>query len=106
MNGMVLLAQNEPTGLRRPRGTLHSASREEVGHWREMRGPHELLLFLRKVSAEKLRATRKHPGVPVNDFNAREDIRRIFVELVLNSLSLGWRHCSDIDETSDAIIDS
>jgi hypothetical protein len=80
--------------------------REEVGVRREMRGPDELLLLLGEVSAEKLSATRKHPGVPVSDLNAREDIRGILVELVLNSLSDVRRHCSDVDEARDAIVDS
>ena len=52
-----------------------------------MGGPDELLLLLGKVSAEKLRTVRKHPGASVRDLDARENIRWILVELLLDGLA-------------------
>jgi hypothetical protein len=52
-----------------------------------MGGPDEFLLFLGKVPAEKLSPFREHPSAPARDLDAREDIRQIFVELLLYRLA-------------------
>jgi len=97
VNGVILQAQDVPTGLRLPGSALEILLGEEVGVRREMRRPDELLLLLGKISAEKLCATRKHSGVPVSDLDAREYIRGILVELVLNSLADVRRNGSNVD---------
>lgn len=71
-----------------------------------MSGPHKLLLLRGKVSAEELGPIRKHPGIPISDLDAREDIRGIFIELVLNRLADIGRDRSDVDEARYSIIDS
>src|SRR5690349_1205456 len=106
MNGMVLQAQDVPARFRLPRRALELLLREEVGAWRKMRGPDELLLFLGKVATEKLRAIRKHPDVAVSELNTREDIRGILVQLVLNCLADIRRNCADVDEAGHAIVDA
>src|SRR3569833_221940 len=106
MDCVVLQAQNVPTGFRLPRGALDSTLLEEVGVRWKMCRPDELLLFLRKVSAEKLGSIRKHPGVPISNLAARKDVRGILVELGLNSLADVRRNCTNVDEASHAIIGS
>src|ERR1700722_14938920 len=78
---------------------------EQIGDGRIMGGPDELLLFLGKVSRKKLGAVRKHPGAPVRDFDASEDIRWILVELLLYGLADIRGNGPDVDEASHAIID-
>src|SRR5258708_6139905 len=68
--------------------------------------PDELLFFLGKVSREKLSTVRKHPGAPVRDLDAREDIRRILVELLLYGLADIRGDRSDVDKAGHAIIDA
>ena len=71
-----------------------------------MGGPDKLLLLLGKVSAEELSPVRKHPGSPVRDLDARKDIRRILVELVLYSLTYIRGNGCNVDEADYAIIDA
>ena len=83
MHGVVLRGQNVPTRLRLPRGALDLLLLEQIVDGRIMGCPHQLLLLLGEVSVEELSTVRKHPGAPVRDLDAREDIRRILVELLL-----------------------
>src|SRR4029077_16375909 len=106
MNGMVLQAQDVPAWLRLPRSALEILLREEVGVRREMCRPDKPLLFLGKISAEKLSPVRKHPGVPVRNLAAKKNIRWILFELILYCLSDIRRNRSDVDEPSHAIIDA
>src|SRR5213595_3070890 len=106
MHGMVLRGQNVPARLRLPRGALDLLLMEQIGDGRIMGCPDELLFFLGKVSCEKLSTVRKHPGAPVRDLDAREDIRRILVELLLYGLADIRGDHSDIDKAGHAIIDA
>src|SRR6185369_5920204 len=103
---MVLQTQNEPGWLRLPRSALEILLREEVGVRREMCRPDQFLLLFGKIPAEKLSPTRKHPGVSISDFDAREDIRWILVELLLYGLADIGGDRSDVHEASYAIIDA
>src|SRR6185369_13553580 len=66
--------------------------------------PNDLLLFLREVSTEEFRSIRKHPGTPIGDLDASEDVRGILVELILNRLASVRGNRCDVDEASYAII--
>src|SRR6476661_6285750 len=69
-----------------------------------MRSPNQLLIRLGKVACEKLGATWKHPGTPICDLDAREDVRRMFVELVLHSLPRIRGDRRYVDKANNAII--
>ncbi len=105
MHGAVLRGQNVPARLGLPRGALDLLLLEQIGHGSIMGGPNKLLFFLRKVSREKLSTIRKHPGAPVRDLDAREDIRRILVKLLLYGLADIRGNRSDVDKAGHAIID-
>jgi len=106
MDGVVLRGQDVPARLRLPRGVLDLLLLEQVGDGRIMGCPDELLFFLGKVSREKLSTVRKHPGAPVRDFDAREDIRRILVKLLLYGFADIRGDRSDVNKSGHAIIDA
>src|SRR5437867_9751265 len=68
MHGAVLLADDVPARLRLPSGSPDFRL-EQVGLGDALGRPNELLLLLRKVSAEILRALRTQPDTSVHDFN-------------------------------------
>lgn len=106
MYGVVLLGQNVPAWLRFPRRALDTLLVEEVHDGRKMGGPDEFLLLLREVSAEKLSPIRQHPGVPVRDRDARKNIRRILVELLLYGFADIRGDRCDVDKAGHAVIDA
>ena len=60
MDGVILFADDVPAGLRLPCGSPNFRL-EQVGFRDALGRPNELLLLLRKVSAEKLRALGTQP---------------------------------------------
>src|ERR1043166_6245283 len=106
MYGVVFRCQNVPARLRLPRGALDLLLMEQIGDGRIMSCPDELLFFLGKVSREKLSTVRKHPGAAVRYLDAREDIRRILVELLLYGLADIRGDRCDVDKAGHAIIDA
>ena len=106
MHGVVLRGQNVPARLRFPRGSGDLLLLEQIDDGSIMSGPNQLLVCFRKVSREKLSTVRKHPGSPVRDLDAREDIQWILVELILDGLADIRGNRSDVDEAGHAIIDT
>src|SRR5262245_57037991 len=106
MYGVVFRSQNVPARLRLPRSALDLLLLEQIGDGRIVGCPDELLFFLGKVSREKLSTVRKHPGAPVRNIDAREDIRRILIELLLDGLADVRSDRCDVDKAGHAIIDA
>ena len=106
MDSAVVVGHDVPTRLRLP-GRARGIPAEEVGSWRIMGGPNNLLLFFREISSEARYAFRTHPDAPVRDLNVFEDVGN--GELLLLALrsfvGVGGKG-SDIDEPGDAVIGS
>src|ERR1700681_3167571 len=106
MDSAVVVGHDGPTRLRLP-GRARGIPAEEVGSWRVVGGPNNLLLFLREISCEARYAFRTHPDAPVRDLNVFEDVGN--GELLLLALrsfvGVGGKR-SDIDEPGDAVIGS
>src|SRR2546422_6725464 len=75
MHGAVFFADDVPARLRLPSGSPDSRL-EQVGFGDALGRPNELLLLLRKVSAEILRALRTQPDTSIHDFDVGEDVGR------------------------------
>src|SRR4029077_1949619 len=73
VHGAVFFADDVPARLRLPGGSPRFRL-EQVGLGDALGGPNELLLLLRKVSAEILRPLRTQPDTSIHDFNIGEDV--------------------------------
>src|SRR5260370_3002586 len=73
MNGVVFFADDVPTRLRLPGGST-GLRVEQVGLGDALRRPNELLLLLRKISAEILRTFGTKPDTSIHDFNVVEHV--------------------------------
>lgn len=79
---------------------------KQVIDGRVMGRPHQSLVFLGQVSRKEFGAVRKHPGTPVGDLHARENVRRIFVELILDGLAGIRSDRRDVDQADDPLVDT
>src|SRR4030095_1163055 len=106
MHSVVLRVQNVPAWLRPPRDFVGAELLllEQIVDGRIMGGPNQLLVFLGEVSCEELGAIRKHPGTPIGDLDARKNIRRILVELVLYGLAGIRSDRCNVDEANHALV--
>src|SRR5258706_15727601 len=75
MHSAVFFADNVPARFRLPSGSSDFRF-EEVGFRDALSSPNELLLLLRKVSAEILRPLRTQPDTSIYDFDVGEDVGR------------------------------
>src|SRR5436853_430328 len=73
MHGAVFFAHDVPARLRLPSGPPDFRL-EQVGSGHALSRPNELLLLLRKVSAEILRALRTQPDTSIYDVDVGEDV--------------------------------
>ncbi len=106
MDSAVVVGDDVPTRLRLP-GGARGIPAEEVGSWRIVGGPNNLLLFFREVSSEADDAFRTHPDAPVRDLNVFEDVGNGELLLVaLRSFVRVGGKGSDIDEPGDTVIGS
>ncbi len=103
---MVVFGDDVPVRLRLPGGSAGFCVKQ-VGFRNALRGPNELLLLLRKVSAEILRALRTQPDTSVYDFDFGEDVGlREVVQLRLGRLIGVGSKCSDVDQAGNALVGS
>src|SRR5580704_10290679 len=104
MNRVVLFTDNVPSGLRFPGGAPGSCL-EQVRLRDALRRPNELLLLLRKVSAEKLCALPTQPDTTIHDFYLRKDVCRREIGLLrLPTLVRVWSERTDINQASNPIV--
>src|SRR3954466_8248557 len=85
MHSVVFRGQDVPAWLRSPRDLVRAELLllEQIIDGRIMGRPNQLLVCLGEIACEELGATRKHPGTPIRHLDARENVRGIFVELIL-----------------------
>src|SRR5258708_37421741 len=106
MNRVVVLADDVPARLRLPSGSPGFRV-EQVGFRDALSRPNELLLLLRKVSAEILRALGTEPDTSIHDFDVGEDVRLREVRLLGLRCLIGVRsERADVDQPRNAIVDS
>src|SRR4029077_1033600 len=80
---------------------------EQVGPGDALGRPNELLLLLRKVSAEILRALRTKPDTTVHDFDVGEDVSPRELGLLRLIRFIGVRsERADINQPDNAIVGS
>ena len=106
VDGAVVLADDVPAGLRLPCGSPNFRV-EKVGFRDALGRPNELLLLLREVSAEKLRALGTQPDTSIHDFNVGEDLGLRELGLLRLRRFIGVRsERADVNQTGNAIVDS
>src|SRR5712692_3316132 len=104
MHGVVFFADDIPAWLRLPSGS--SGFRvEQVGFGDALSRPNELLLLLRKVSAEILRTLPTQPDTSIHDFDVGEDVGALELGLLRLRRFIGVRsERADVNQPNDAII--
>src|SRR5260370_1242851 len=105
MDGAILGGNDGPARLRLPCGAVNLLV-EQVCVGREVGGPDDLLLLLRKVAGEILDAFREHPDPSVGNFDVAEDWCGVLVELALHGLTSIGSDRGDVNQPDDAIIGS
>src|SRR6202049_173243 len=106
MHGVVVFADDVPARLRLPSGSP-GLRLEQVGARNALGRPNELLLLLRKVSAEILRALRTQPDTSIHDFDVGEDVRLREIRLLRLRSFIGVRsERADINKPGTPIIGS
>src|SRR5947209_18998919 len=106
MHGAVVLANDIPTRLRLPCCSPNFCL-EQVGFRDALVRPNELLLLLRKVSAEKLRTLGTQPDTSIHDFDVGEDVGLREVGLLrLRRLISVRSERADVNQPDNAIVDS
>jgi hypothetical protein len=106
MDGVVFLADDVPTWLRLPGGSPRFRI-EQVGFRDTLGRPDDLLLLLRKVSAEVLRALRTQPDTSIHDFDVGEDISPWEVGLLRLRCFIGvWSQRADINQSGNTVVGS
>src|ERR1700722_7862716 len=73
VDGAVVLGDDVPAWLRLPSGSP-GFRLEQVGFGDALSRPNELLLLLRKISAEILRTVGTKPDTSIHDFDVGEDV--------------------------------
>src|SRR5882762_8024754 len=106
MHGAVFFADDVPARLRLPSGSPDFRL-EQVGFGDALGRPNELLLLLRKVSAEILRALRTQPDTSIHDFDVGEDVGLRELGLLRLRRFIGVRsERADINQPDNAIVGS
>src|SRR5258708_16443814 len=106
MDGAVFFAGDVPARLRLPSGSPDFRL-EQVGLGDALGRPNELLLLLRKVSAEILRALRTQPDTSIHDFDVGEDVGLRELGLLRLRRFIGVRsERADINQPANAIVGS
>src|SRR5258706_15366918 len=106
MHGMILFGDDVPARLRLP-GSSPYFRLEQIGFRHALGRPNELLLLLRKVSAEILRALRTQPDASIQDFDVGEDIGpRELGLLRLRSLVRIRSQRADVNQADNPIVGS
>src|SRR5882724_3839950 len=106
MYGVVFFADDVPAWLRLPSGSPGFRV-EQVGFRDALGRPNELLLLLRKVSAEILRALRTQPDTSIYDFDVGEDIGPREVGLLRLRRFIGvWSERADVNQPDNTIVGS
>src|SRR2546426_3146450 len=106
VDGAVVLADDIPARLRLPCGSPNFRL-EQVGFRDALGRPNELLLLLRKVSAEKLRALGTQPDSSIHDFDVGEDFgpRELGLLRLRRFISVRSER-TDVNQPDDAFVDS
>src|SRR6267143_1591987 len=106
MHCAVVFADDVPARLRLPSGSP-GFRLEQVRFGDALGRPNELLLLLRKVSAEILRALRTKPDTSIHDFNVGEDVGPQEIGLLCLRRFIGVRsERADINQPGNAIVGS
>src|SRR5258707_2716695 len=106
MHGAVIFANDVPARLRLPSGSPDFRL-EQVGLGDALGRPNELLLLLRKVSAEILRALRTQPDTSIHDFDVGEDVGPRELGLLRLRRFIGVRsERADVNQPDNAIVGS
>src|SRR5258708_18512173 len=106
MHSVVFFADDVPAWLRLPSGSPGFRP-EQVGFGDALSRPNELLLVLRKVSAEKLCALPTQPDTTIHDFYLRKDVGRREIGLLrLRTLVGIWCKRTDVNQADNAIVGS
>src|SRR6266478_3030586 len=106
MHGSVFFPDDVPTRLRLPSGSADFRL-EQVGMGDALGRPNKLLLLLRKVSAEILRAFRTQPDTSIHDFDVGEDVGLREVGLLRLRRFISVRsERADVNQSNNAIVDS
>src|SRR6267142_6326386 len=104
MNGVVFFADDVPARLRLPGGST-GLRVEQVGLGDSLRRPNELLLLLRKISAEILGALRTQPDTSIYHFNMVEHVglREIRLLRLRRFIGIGSER-ANINQPGNAIV--
>src|SRR5882762_7589572 len=106
MYGVVFFADDVPAWLRLPSGSP-SFRVEQIGFGDALSRPNELLLLLRKISAEILRTFGTKPDASVHDFDVGEDVCLREVSLLCLRCLIGVRsERADVNQPGNAIVGS
>ena len=106
MNRAVLFADDVPARFRLPGGSPDFRL-EQIGLRHALRRPNELLLLLRKVSAEILQALRPQPDTSIHDFYVGEDVGPREFGLLRLRRFIGVRsERADVNQPDNAIVGS
>src|SRR6266576_1874263 len=106
MHGAVFFADDVPARLRLPGGPPDFRV-EQVGFRDALGCPTELLLLLRKVPTEILRAVRTQPDTSIHDFDVGEDVGPREVGLLRLRRFIGvWSERADVNQPDNTIVGS
>src|SRR5258707_10808169 len=106
MYGVVFFADDVPAWLRLPSGSP-SFRVEQIGFGDALSRPNELLLLLRKISAEILRTFGTKPDTSIYDVDVGEHVCLREVRLLCLRCLIGvWSERADVNQPGNAIIDS
>src|ERR1700758_3508168 len=106
MHRVVFFADDVPARLRPPSGSPDFRL-EQVGFGNALGRPNELLLLLRKVSAEILRALRTQPDTSIRDFDVGENVGPRELGLLRLRRFIGVRsERADINQPDNAVVGS
>src|SRR5258708_5568461 len=104
MDGAIVLGDDVPAWLRLPGGSTDLRV-EQVGLGDYLRRPNELLILLRKISAEILGALRTKPDTSIHHFNMVEHVGLREVELLrLRRFIFVGSERADINQPGNAIV--
>src|SRR6201987_2562303 len=106
MHGAVFFADDVPARLRLPGGPPDFRV-EQVGFRDALGRPNQLLLLVRKVSTEILRAVRTQPDTSIHDFDVGEDVCSWEVGLLrLRRFISVWSERADVNQPDNTIVGS
>src|SRR6266478_1322191 len=106
MHGAVFFADDVPARLRLPGGPPDFRV-EQIGFRDALGRPNELLLLLRKVPTEILRAVRTQPDTSIDDFDVGEDVGPREVGLLRLRRFIGvWSERADVNQPDNTIVGS